>query len=111
MSRATYGIIEIELGKDKYTLTPSLKVMDTIHNKWGDGIRGAVMKAQTFNPRDLAEILAVAADLKDPDIDKLAEAIFDTGGMNVGPSIAAFLYCLLNPRASEKVEAPEDTGE
>lgn len=109
MAHANYGVVDIEIGDDKYTLIPSLRAMDRLNDGWNNGLRGALAKAEDLNARDLARIVAIGADLKDPDIDALAEAVFDFGAMKVGPPVVAFVLSLLNPRAT-KVEA-DSSGE
>lgn len=111
MAQATYGIVDIELGDKKYTLTPTLKAMDRFNDNWDNGLRGALAKAESFNARDLAQIIAVGADLEEPDMDALSEAIFDHGSVLVGPHVVAYLYSLLNPRAATKTAEEKPAGE
>ena len=107
MAHANYGIVDVEVGKETYTLTPSLRAMNRLNDEWDGGLRGALNKAEAFDPRDLAKIIAIGADLEEPDLDAIAEAIFDHGALKVGPSAVAFVLSLLNPRGS-KTETVKD---
>lgn len=102
MSRVDYGTVKLSLGDKEYELKPTLKAFMKIEQRWGgivqaiDACRGVVIDPLVF-------IITAASGEKEGD--KLAEAIFRAGVVNVSPSVIKYLALLLNPTGKE----PEET--
>lgn len=115
MSRADYGIVEVELGGKKYELKPTLAALRKIGRKFstpGDmsrGLRTALESCSSLDPDQLAEIIAIGADIEQAKAKKLPDAIFDAGIVNVLPKVTEYLMLLLDPtgKKDEETEADE----
>lgn len=101
MSRVDYGTVELSVGDEVYTLTPTLDCVRKLR-RWGIGSpRNALEKCQDLDPDTLAIILAAGAGLGQKHFNELAEGIHNYGVVNVMNGIAEFLALLLNPTGKE----------
>ena len=78
MSRATYGTVEVELGKKKYVLKPTLAAYEKIENRMG-GIRQALENCSNMSIDGIASIIAAGAGIGSRETKELKEGIFAEG--------------------------------
>lgn len=118
MSRADYGIVELELDGKQYELRPTLAALRKIARKYsipGDtsrGLRPAIESCSSLDPDQMAEIIAIAADIEQGKAKKLPDAIFNAGIVNVLPKVTEYLLLLLDPTGKNRDDLEdEEPGE
>jgi len=118
MSRADYGIVEVEIDGETYELKPTLAALRKISRKFavpGDttrGLRPAIESCSSLDPDQMAEIIAIGANIDSgSEKKKLPEAVFATGIINVLPQVTEYLMLLLNPTGKDAEEDVDEPGE
>lgn len=105
MSKVDYGTVELKLGKEKYTLVPTLDCIRKM-KKWGVG--GPVQAVESLREMDadkMAVIIAAGSSRGQRELEDIAQAIHRDGVIHIVAPVAEFLNKLLNPTDRD----PEDT--
>lgn len=112
MSRVDYGTVEISVGGETYTLTPTLDCVRKL-KRWGLGSPlKAIEACREFEADTLAIVIAAGAGKGQKEFEPLAQAIHDAGTVNVTATVIEFLTLLLNPTGKERTnEEDKPEGE
>lgn len=107
MSRVDYGTVEITIGDETYTMTPTLDCVRKL-KRWGLGSPlKAIEACREFEPDTLAIVVAAGAGKGQKQFEPLAQAIHDAGVVNVTAEVIEFLTMLLNPTGKDKTDEEE----
>ena len=104
MSRVDYGTVDVEVGKDTYTLKPTLECARQIKAAGLGGPIQAIKALQDFDADILAVVIAAGAGIGRKKVDDLAEKIHFAGTINVAPKVIEFVGMLINPTGRDAVE-------
>lgn len=112
MSRVDYGTVEVVLGGDSFTLTPTLNAMRAIKMRWPDeGIQDAIQACRSMDADDLAFIVAAGAGMDSKEAKSLPDKVFSAGVGSVAPDAVKYLMLLLNPSGRTDYDEDEEQGE
>lgn len=110
MSRVDYGTVELTVGDESYTLTPTLDCVRKL-KRWGLGSPlKAIEACRDFDVDNLAIVIAAGAGIGQKQIEPLAQLIHDAGVVNVTAPVVEFLQLLLNPTGKDKAEDEEESA-
>lgn len=112
MSRVDYGTVELTVGDEEYTLTPTLDCVRKM-KRWGLGSpMKAIEACREFDADMLAIVVAAGAGKGQKQLEQIAQDIHDEGVIEVTNHVVEFLTMLLNPTGKEQPdEKPEEKPE
>ena len=97
MSQVDYGHVEITIGDEALTLTPTLDCVRKL-KRWGLGSpMEAIEACRKFDADTLSIVVAAGSGKGQKQLEPLAQAIHDQGTSNVTAPVIDFLVMLLNP--------------
>jgi len=106
MPRVDIGTVEVEVGEEVYTLTPTLKAMQKVEARYADvgGLSGimnqAVRGTVPLGADELAFLIAAGAGLSQRQAKDLPEEVFQHGTIHIAPKCIEFLGSLAKPTRS-----------
>ena len=100
MSKTLYGTVDIKLGDETYTLTPTLGAVRAIEAHFG-GLRGASQAINALSIDGCAVIIAGGAGLKGKAAEAVAEQVWQAGVLDVSVQMNAYLVALYNPKGPD----------
>lgn len=100
MSRIDYGQIDVDLGGEVYTLTPTVTAIQKIDRQFG-GLRAAMQQVAGLSPDAACAIIAAGAGLGQRQAQALPGLVFAAGIVNVAGPVSEYLMALLNPSGEE----------
>ncbi|ARB26227.1 hypothetical protein HX787_20200 [Pseudomonas tolaasii] len=100
MSKTLFGTVEIRLGEETYTLTPTLSAVRAIEAHFG-GLRGASQAISSLSIEGCAVIIAGGAGLSGKAAAPISEQVWQEGVLEVATQLNAYLVALYNPRGAQ----------
>jgi len=101
MSRVDYGIVEVEIGGETYTLSPTIDCSRKM-KRFGLGSPRKVLELlQDMDADDMAMVVAAGAGLGQKQLEPLAKAIHDDGTIHHAAKLIEFVVTLMNPTGKE----------
>ena len=106
MSKTLRGTVTVNVGEDTYTLTPSLKEVRMLEQRFG-GLQPAVQACQALNTEAVALVIIGGAGMKLTDIDHVQESVWQAGAASVAVQLLPHLLYLMNPSIKDADEVAE----
>lgn len=100
MSKTLYGTVDIKLGDETYTLTPTLGAVRAIEAHFG-GLRGASQAINALSIVGCAVIIAGGAGLNGKDAEAVTDLVWQAGVLDVSVQLNAYLVALYNPKGPD----------
>ncbi|NLT90391.1 hypothetical protein [Pseudomonas sp. PS01296] len=100
MSKTLYGTVDIKLGDETYTLTPTLGAVRAIEAYFG-GLRGASQAINALSIVGCAVIIAGGAGLHGKDAEAVTDLVWQAGVLDVSVQLNAYLVALYNPKGPD----------
>ena len=115
MSRVDYGSVDVKVGGEVHTLSPTIDCVRKL-KRWGLGSPiEAIEACRKFDPDTLAVVLAAGSGQGQKQLEPLAKAIHDEGTITVTAPVIEFLQMLFNPTGKdldeEDAKGDETEGE
>ena len=105
-ARATYGQVEVTIGKDAYVLKPTLDALISIERRFGS-VRQAAQMVADLQMDAVCQILGFAAGLSKSEVRDLPEQVFAEGLVKVVAPVSEYLMMLLNPTGESEEKDTE----
>lgn len=114
MSKTNHGTVEVTVGKQTFTLKPTLKAMKAIEGRFG-GILPAMQSVGSANLSSVSFIIGIGTGVnlsKKGALDPIEEAVFEEGLNEVGGQVITYLTGFLNPagKTEAELEAQAESG-